>query len=369
MSESQASEPPVGCPPAESESGVGDPWGIPGQQWYVLAWSHEIGRDLLERWVAAEPYVVYRTTDGDVVALDNRCAHRRYPLAKGRLVGDDVQCGYHGFVFGPDGQCVSIPSQAKVPARCRITRHPVVERSPWVWVWVGDPDRADESQVPDHPWLNQEGWRWVGGTLGLKARFQLLNENLLDLTHLTFLHRGSIGTEAVAEARTDSARDGNAVRVSRTMFSCEPAPLHRDTMGLDGLVDRWQHEEFQAPGFHIIHVGVKPAGSPAEVACEYKVLNGITPETSTHTRYFWAVSRNYAVDDDDVGDTLRREVERVFLEDIAAIEAQEVMVATDRANMFEFNASADVGVVYARRIMHDLLSLSIAPGTVQEARR
>lgn len=331
-----------------------DRWAIPRQQWYALAWSHEVGRDLLERWVAGDPMVVYRSTVGEVVALDNRCAHRRYPLSKGRLLGDDIQCGYHGFVFGPDGRCLSIPTQAQVPARCRVDCHPVVERRPWVWVWAGDPDRADESLLPDHPWLDQDGWRWVGGTLELRARFQLLNENLLDLSHLTFLHEGSIGTGAVAEAVTDTSAEGATVRVSRTMLDCEPAPLHRRTMGLSGPVDRWQHEEFTAPGFHVIHVGAKPAGGPPGSACEYKVLNGVTPETASSTRYLWAVSRNYALDDDSVSDELRADVEHVFLQDIAAIEAQEVMVATDHPDTFEFSAAADTGVVQARRIMRRL---------------
>lgn len=333
-----------------------DQWSIPRQQWYVLAWSHEIGRDLLERWVAGDPLVVYRTAAGDVVALDNRCAHRRFPLSQGRLVDDAVQCGYHGFVYGPDGRCLSIPSQPQVPARCRVGSHPVVERRPWVWVWVGDPDRADESLVPDHPWLDQGGWRSVGSTLELEARFQLLNENLLDLSHLTFLHEGSIGTSAVAEAETETSAEGTVVRVSRTMLGCDPAPLHRLTMGLAGPVDRWQHEEYTAPGFHVIHVGVKPTGGPPESACEYKVLNGVTPETATTTRYFWAVSRNYALDDDGVSDQLRGDVERVFLQDVAAIEAQEAMVATDRADAFEFSAAADTGVIHARRIMRRLVA-------------
>ena len=73
--------------------------------WYAAAWSEEIGRELVERWICGMPVVFYRREDGTAVALEGTCPHRQYPLALGRLKGDRIECGYHGITFGCDGAC------------------------------------------------------------------------------------------------------------------------------------------------------------------------------------------------------------------------------------------------------------------------
>src|SRR5688572_17787209 len=121
-------------------------------QWYVAASAEEIGRALTGRWICGEPVVLYRTEAGQPVILDDRCPHRRYALSKGRLIGDVVQCGYHGMEFGADGKCVRIPGQTNIPPRLRARVYPVAERDGWIWMWVGDPVLADHSKIPDCHW-------------------------------------------------------------------------------------------------------------------------------------------------------------------------------------------------------------------------
>lgn len=111
--------------------------------WYVAAWSHQIGQHLVQRWVTGEPIVLYRTNDGEAVALEDRCPHRRFALSKGKLDGDAIECSYHGLTFDRTGACVRIPGQQNIPPRLKARRYPLIERWQWVWIWMGDPEKAD----------------------------------------------------------------------------------------------------------------------------------------------------------------------------------------------------------------------------------
>jgi len=118
--------------------------------WYVAAWSHEIDDGkLLGRTILGEPVLLYRGEAGHVVAMHDRCCHRGAPLSMGRREGDAVRCLYHGLKFSPSGQCVEIPGQDRIPPKACVRVFKVVERSSWIWIWMGDPARADESLIPD----------------------------------------------------------------------------------------------------------------------------------------------------------------------------------------------------------------------------
>ena len=82
--------------------------------WYVAGFTSDFSRDLVERTFLNRSIVFYRTAKkNELVALQNRCAHRSYPLAKSRLEGDDIRCGYHGAKFNPAGEIIEIPCQDK----------------------------------------------------------------------------------------------------------------------------------------------------------------------------------------------------------------------------------------------------------------
>ena len=122
--------------------------------WYVAATTDEVGRDLLARRLLGIPVVLYRRSSGDVVAMEDRCVHRAYPLSEGRLDGDRLVCGYHGFVYDPDGRCVDVPSQERVPQGACVRTYAVHEQPPFVWIWLGEPGAAALRRRPSRAGLH-----------------------------------------------------------------------------------------------------------------------------------------------------------------------------------------------------------------------
>lgn len=328
--------------------------------WYVAAWSEEIGDGLLQRWIVGDPVVLYRTHDGRPVALGDRCPHRKYPLSRGAIVGDDVQCGYHGFTFAPDGRCVRVPGQDHAPSKADIRSYPLVERWRWIWIWMGDPARADESLIPDHrEWLKLEDpdWHPLAGTrMQVNGRYTLVNENLLDLSHLTFMHPESLGTDDVAEAPLETDVDERSVRVRRDMYGVGCPAFFQKAMGLETPIDRQQVAEFVAPGYHVTHLRAAPAGGGNDVACRHRAIHMVTPERPGSAHYFWALTRTYARGQDWVDDALREAIRLVFQQDVDAIEAQEEMLATEGSDAVEVSVKLDAGVLHGRRLLQTLLA-------------
>ncbi len=160
---------------------------------YVAAWSHEIqANHLLPRTITQIPLLFWRDQSGRVVALADRCCHRAAPLSKGRLEGDRIRCMYHGLLFDTTGKCVEIPSQEFIPPAAKVRAYPVVERYKWIWVWMGDIDRADPSLIPDTHYLDDAGWRGTPGYMYYDANYLLITDNLLDFSHLSYVHESTL---------------------------------------------------------------------------------------------------------------------------------------------------------------------------------
>jgi vanillate O-demethylase monooxygenase subunit len=298
--------------------------------WYVVAWDHEIGRDLLRRIVLGEPVVLYRTVEGKAVALEDRCCHRQAPLSMGKLAGDIVQCPYHGLQFDATGACVRIPSQERIPASAKVRSYPVVERNHWIWLWPGDPAKADPGLIEDFHWLDDPAWGFGGNYLKVEANYLLLVENLLDTTHLTFLHPTTLGTDAFAKSEFEVTREGDRLRIARWLMDHAPAPFHKQMGDFpDGMnVDRWQITHFGPPSFVKLDVGSAPAGSGARQGDRRRGmnmwnLNAITPETEKTAHYFYAQAYNFKLDQRWVSDLVKAQVTKAFLEDMAMIRAQQ----------------------------------------------
>ena len=164
--------------------------------WYVAALAEEVGRQPLGRILLNEPVVLFRTEDGQPVAIEDRCSHRGFPLHKGKLIGDTLECGYHGLVFDCSGRCIKVPGQSQVPSTASIRKYPLVERWGWIWVWMGDPALAGDTPLTDFHWLDDPAWGAKAERLYIKSDYRLIIDNLLDLTHLTFVHPGTIGSAA-----------------------------------------------------------------------------------------------------------------------------------------------------------------------------
>lgn len=335
---------------------------FPLNHWYVVASSAEVGRDLLARTVCGQHLVLFRTTNGEVVALDDRCSHRGYPLSAGALIDDRVQCGYHGLTFDACGKCVWVPGQDRIPSRADVAQRPTVESAPWIFAWMGDPAEPDHEALPQTPWFADDAWATVSGMEPLPARYGLLIDNLLDLSHETFLHAGFIGTPEVADTPTSTDVDEAAavVRVSRHMESVECPPFYSESTGIQSPIDRWQDIEFHAPGFYLLHVRVAPAGTEPNAdgtdpdAAHVKVLYGVTPVDDHATLDFWAVARDFAIDDSDVDSFLADMNRTVVLQDVEALGLIEERLRDDWSPV-EVSFKIDTGGIAARRVLAQLI--------------
>ncbi len=333
--------------------------------WYVAAWGEEIGRlALLRRILLGEPVVLYRRTDGKPVALEDRCCHRHAPLSSGRVRGDNLECGYHGFTYDPSGQCVKIPAVDTIPANARVRSYPVVERHKMVWIWMGDPALADESAIEDFHWLDDPGWRFKGERLELPGNYLLLVENLCDLTHLPFVHASSLGTTAIPpkEGKLETRKEGNAVIVERWTENVPVTSYFRALAGFprDAVVDRWMHLVYTPPAFVRLDIGAALAGTGARAGdrsngVTTRNLNAITPETDKSSHYFWAQAQNFGIDDPSISDLDFRLTHGAFLEDLKMISGQQQNIDLD-PSVPRVNIATDAGGVQARRVVDALIA-------------
>ncbi len=330
--------------------------------WYVAGWDHEVQRqNLFRRTICGEPVVFYRTGDGAPVALEDRCCHRHMPLSDGRLKGDNMECIYHGLRYDPTGACIHVPSQTSIPPEARVKSYPVAERYHWIWIWMGDPALADPHLIEDYHWMDHPDWRAKGELLPLAGHYMLLVDNLLDLTHLQFVHPTTLGTDAIAQVPIKTEREGDLVRVTRWILDSRAPPFFQKAGGFtpDQNIDRWQIIEYTPPGFVRLDVGGALAGTGApegdrSQGFTMRNLNAITPETETSTHYFWAQAHDFGIDDPTVTELLYNQVHTAFLEDLAVIGAQQSnMEMLPGAPQVDLNQ--DSGGMQARRIIEDLI--------------
>jgi phenylpropionate dioxygenase-like ring-hydroxylating dioxygenase large terminal subunit len=333
---------------------------FPLNAWYAAAWSHEIGRQHpVGRKVCDMRLVFWRKADGTITALEDACWHRLLPLSMGRLEGDEIVCRYHGLAFDGQGQCTRMPSQDKLNPQTRVRSFPVVERHRFIWVWSGDPALADVSEVPDMHWNDDPEWAGDGKTMFAKCDYRLFVDNLMDLTHESFVHATSIGNRHVAETPLNTTHGGRFVTATRWMLDVEPPPFWRAQLGKPGNVDRWQIIRFEAPCTIVLDVGVAPTGTGAPQGdraqgVNGRVLNTITPETDTTCMYFWSLMRNYKLRDQSLTTQLREANAKIFAEDQVVVEAQQQALESFTAPVMR-NLNIDAGSMRARRIIEEMI--------------
>ena len=324
--------------------------------WYVAASHREITRTPLARTILGEPVVLFRKEDGTPVALEDRCVHRHLPLSMGKLVGDHLQCHYHGLRYDAAGHCVKVPGQNTVPPGAQVKAYPVVERYTWLWIWMGDPALADADEITDFHWLDDPAWGAKTSYLHVKANWQLIVDNLLDLTHLAFVHETTIGNSALVDnAAVKVARSPNNVMVTRWIIDAPAPPTFVKAGGFTTPVDRWQIIDFTPPGFLRLDVGATPTGTGAPQGLRVggitmRNLNAITPETETTSHYFWGQAHDWDVGNTALTDMLLGQITTAFLEDVAVFEAQQRnMLILPGAPQVDINA--DAGLIQARLIL------------------
>lgn len=329
--------------------------------WYVAAWDHEVADGPLARTLLGEPVVLFRTPDGTAVALEDRCCHRGLPLSMGTPAGDGLQCGYHGLTFDRTGACVAVPGQSQVPPGARVKAYPLVERWRWLWIWMGDPERADPALIPNWWWLDHPDWELVKGKyLHIQCNYELITDNLLDLSHLAFVHLATIGTDTITEFPIITEREDDLVRMTRWILDRPPAPLFKTVGGFEGMVDRWQIVETHAPCHTLIYAGSIDAGAsdpehgePAG-GIHIRNVNVPTPETETSTFYFYGHARDFGVGDAAVSKTMFEQFARTFDEDVEILEAQQRSLDRDPDRAL-IDINVDAPGLAARRMVRDRL--------------
>lgn len=291
--------------------------------WYVAGWSRNFARTLTPETCLGERIVIYRTEDGSPVALEDACPHRKLPLSKGSLKGDRVECGYHGLTFDGTGTCVAAPTQPdRIPARARVRSYPVVDRYRLLWIWMGDPDLADPDLIfPIENFDNPDWGLTDGGELDIDCNYLWICDNLLDPSHVAWVHLGSFAGAGTDDVPLSVERTERGVVVARWIYGRPPSPYYARLVKFEGDCDRLQHYEMSVPGIGLNKSIYTPAGTGGpdkpEVAETFVNISYhfMTPIDADRTRYFWFQHRNSDPDDAAISTFMNDGARQAFEED------------------------------------------------------
>lgn len=332
--------------------------------WYIAGLSSDFDRKLSTRTICGKSILFFRDADGGVHAMQNRCGHRSYPLSAGTLDGNEIVCGYHGLRYNAQGICVQLPDGGCPRGRFGVRSYPLVERASFVWIWVGDAELAKSTPVPHPEWLGGEGWSFVTGYSHAEGSYVHLHENLLDLSHLTYLHAATFGTPEFALAPIETEIKDDDIQVWRNV-ECQLPPIYSIPLGWEGQrALRRSGSQLVSPGLHVntgifenLELAEEPVPKPM-----VKVAQLITPETQHSIHYHYAVARNFALDDDAVGDHLLKGSQAAFREDIEALRriTQMHAEAGPGGEVFEFDIPTDRAGLEMRRRFKKLIDLEEA---------
>ena len=322
--------------------------------WYVAAFGDEIKDKLLARTLLGRRLVFYRTADQRVVALEDRCPHRSMPLSAGTLDKDTVVCAYHGFRFNSEGDCIEVPSQTTCPKNVGIKAYRTFERGPVVWIWMGEAEEADLSKLPEQDWMEDPLWKHSKGYLSLPASYIRLHENLLDLTHLSFLHAKSFGTPDYAKASFESEIGDGRFALLRNVVPTTLPPVWAIPTGLtgQGQAARIVRSEFMSLGMHEVSVTFYDCHLPQSDRPEFRIRTAHmpTPETATTTHYFIVHGRDFAQKDEHTTRFMHDQLFVAFQEDVDGLALQEQSLAHTRPeDLYEFSVASDAPAVAMRR--------------------
>jgi phenylpropionate dioxygenase-like ring-hydroxylating dioxygenase large terminal subunit len=334
--------------------------------WYVAAWSDDLtDGKLLPRTIMQEPVVLYRKADGNAVALQDRCAHRFAPLSMGKIVkGDCVQCPYHGLEFDPSGACVLNPHGTKnIPPRARVRSYPVTEKHKAIWIWMGDRP-ADHDKVPDFGVLDNvpELHATKRDHITIKANYELIIDNLLDLSHTSFLHEGILGNADTVESDISVEQEDEDIVVSRYASDVVAPGMFAQFWPSDpGRVDKFTRMRWMPPSTMRLMTGICTTGAAPESGTGYHAIHMLTPESDSTTHYFFtAVRFNVKTPDDTVNAQLQEKIAtmRRFAfeeQDAPVIEAQQRIIDSSASPLDPVVLAIDVGPVRYKRILQKLI--------------
>jgi vanillate O-demethylase monooxygenase subunit len=347
--------------------------------WYIAAEPQELGEKPLARTILGKPTVLFRTASGRVAALEDRCPHRFAPLSLGKVVGENIRCGYHGAQFDCTGACVSVPGQNIVPPKAKVLSFPTVEKHGYVWIWPGDPAlAADVSSIPEFLYRSHHpGWDGGYGHFeSIGANYNLINDNLFDITHAEYVHPESFGGEEmriyrnakpgadfVDQQMTYIASERGIVFRMRSLDMRSGGPFYRwmvaTSMGRDSYpdpIDLDMEVSWGAPSFTSFLLNARPAGEPREAGVEVCNMHAITPESPGSSHYFYRSVKNYG--DSALSVAFVSGVKGIFEQDKPVLEAQQRRIGdVDLFSLDPVSFGGDMLQQRARRINKSLLDL------------
>ena len=336
--------------------------------WYVVGWSSDFSEGVIEsRRIIDEPVVFYRKQDGRLAAFADRCIHRHAPLSLGRLEGDDIRCMYHGLRFDSDGLCVEIPGQASIPKGACLRTYPVAEKGSWVWVWMGDPAAADVALIPPVRGFDDPEWALRSGMLDYDAPYELINDNLLDLSHLAFVHAQSFGaTKGWSDRQPVTITMERGIRVERWIEGAPPIPP-LPSLSMHKSVDVRSYYEFHVPGIFIMRTSFHPTGTAQasdygepvkEELFSHYSCQTITPMTrnTSRTMFTWGPGKKFG--DENIAQQMIDMAHIGFREDKVIIEAQYSNIAKGEVGPI-IATESDKALTIFRRIMKRLRTASV----------
>ncbi len=295
--------------------------------WYVAGWSSAFGEDLKALEITGQKLVMFRDTTGKVKALEDRCPHRLLPLSKGKRIGDTIQCGYHGMTFDGSGQCVRVPGQDNTPASAYVEAFQVEERHGIVWVWMGEPARANPDDIFNLPQFSDPDWHaHQGEALHITANYLNVAENLVDPAHVSFVHPTTLGNAASENVPVHVSTSGEVISAWRWIRDAPPIGFFQKFGGFDGHVDRWHYYDLHLPTTAVIDFGsvdtkMNCPEDERDRGVRIFALHFVTPVTEDYTIDHWMHLRNTAVGDDAASAQMDTMFNTAFAEDKAILEA------------------------------------------------
>lgn len=290
--------------------------------WYVASWINELGDEPVKRKIVGQNVLFFRDSKGDVVALSNQCPHRFAPLHRGRVEGDTIECPYHGLRFDRSGACVHNPFGSgcdNIPPNAKTHAYPVTEKYRFIWVWMGDPALADVNDIPDYSFLDdlQNYTPTAEATLSMPVNYELILDNLMDLSHGQFLHPTTLGNASMTAGTTTAKKEGNIVYSERlNPAGTVPTLFAAAQLVPEGeLVDFW-NDMWWAPGScYYLEVGITPVGRPREEGVFIKSAQILTPVDERTTEYRHILYRNFLHGVDEVTKGMEALVSKAFAEE------------------------------------------------------
>ncbi|WP_427968696.1 Rieske 2Fe-2S domain-containing protein [Altererythrobacter sp.] len=331
--------------------------------WYCAAWSSEVSDAPIGRTLLETPIVLYRDSADKLIALDGACPHRFAPLAEGQVTGDEIMCPYHGLRFDRTGACTHNPhGSGAIPPNARVKSYPIVERNGVIWIWLGNPDAADETQLSNRDWLVSGDYACAKGHLLVHANYQMVIDNLLDLTHAPYLHAGTVGGNpedsigAIMDHKFHMG-DGNVIHSDYFVAGMpRPTPQMLPLWG-DRPGDFRAEMTWRPAATLELDIRMSPPNGNKNDGLHLPSLHYLVPESETKTHYFFAIGRNVMIDDEEqtvfMGEMARRAFEE---EDEPMIrQCAELMGTTDLFSLKPTILETDIAGVQARRVLAKLI--------------